>query len=130
MLKKVKKKELLRFLIGGSCAVITDYITYRLFLYINIKVGIAKVISFILGSIVGFTINKFWTFESKTLLKSEILKYSVLYLCTAFINSEINKLLLDLFHIESLAFLGATGVSTILNFFGQKFIVFYKGEQK
>lgn len=124
MKNSINIKELLKFLVGGGSAVITDYIIYKILLLINIDVSIAKSISFICGSIVGFIINKLWTFESKKFKKSEIGKYTILYSITAVINSVVNKVVLELLGIQIIAFLCATGISTILNFLGQKFFVF------
>lgn len=123
---KFKTKELLRFLVGGGSAVITDYIIYKLLLLENLDTSVAKLISFICGSIVGFIINKLWTFESKRFSKEEIFKYIGLYTITAIANGWINNIVLYLFAIQGFAFLCATGVSTILNFLGQKFFVFKK----
>lgn len=125
-ISKIKKKELLRFLVGGGSAVLMDYITYKLFMNFGIDRNIAKGSSFVCGSIVGFLINKLWTFESKGFSKKEIIRYIVLYSCTAFINAIINKATLMMISIEMLGFLSATGVSTILNFLGQKYFVFQK----
>lgn len=120
---KVRNKELYRFLIVGFTAVAVDYATYNILLNI-INTAMAKGISFICGSVVGFILNKFYTFEKKAFLISEIIKYAVLYSCTALINAGINSLVLYIFGHKLLAFLCATGVSTVLNFIGQKFIVF------
>ena len=125
-LNKFDKKEILKFLIGGGTAVIVDFLTYKIFMILGIERTIAKTLSFICGSIVGFIINKYWTFKSSKFEIKEILKYIVLYIVTAFINSQVNKYILLLFESEMFAFLCATGVSTILNFLGQKFLIFKK----
>ncbi|MBN1075612.1 GtrA family protein [Clostridium botulinum] len=126
MKNKFNTKELLRFLIGGGSAVITDYAVYKLLLLCSIDISISKAISFICGSIVGFIINKLWTFESKAFSKLELLRYIILYTTTASVNAWVNNILLFLFAIQGLAFICATGASTILNFLGQKFFVFKK----
>lgn len=123
---KIRKKELLRFLVGGGSAVLVDYITYKLFMMIGFDRNIAKGISFICGSAVGFVINKCWTFESCGFKKNEIIKYIALYSCTACINAMVNKMVLLFIPMELFGFLCATGVSTILNFLGQKYFVFCK----
>lgn len=129
MKNSIKTKELFRFLIGGGTGVITDYIVYRILLSMNIDISISKTVSFICGSIVGFIINKLWTFESKSFIKSEIYRYIILYSITAIINSLINNLAIYVIGIQFIAFLCATGTSTVLNFLGQKFFVFKgKGE--
>lgn len=126
-IKEIKRKELLRFLVGGGSAVIIDYVTYKLLLYFGMDVSLAKAISFICGSIVGFIINKLWTFESKSFYKSEILRYVILYAITAYINADVNDLALNLFQNQLFAFFCATCISTVLNFIGQKFFVFTNG---
>ena len=123
-LNSINKQEILKFLVGGGTAVIVDFFTYKIFMVLGLERTIAKTLSFICGSIVGFIINKYWTFKSPKFQIKEILKYTVLYILTAFINSQVNKYTLLLFGNEFFAFLCATGVSTILNFLGQKFLIF------
>ena len=123
-LNKFDKKEILKFLVGGGTAVIIDFLTYKIFMILGIERTVAKTLSFICGSIVGFIINKYWTFKSSKFEIKEILKYIVLYVVTAFINSQVNKYILLLFESEMFAFLCATGVSTLLHFLGQKFLIF------
>lgn len=130
-MNKIKKEEMLKFLVGGGTAVITDFIIYKILLVLGIERTVSKTISFICGSIVGFIINKYWTFRSPVFSVKEIFKYSILYIVTAFINSQVNKYVLILSGNEFFAFLCATGVSTVLNFLGQKFLIFSKkGEVK
>ena len=123
-LNSINKQEILKFLVGGGTAVIVDFFTYKIFMILGLERTVAKTLSFICGSIVGFIINKYWTFKSPKFQIKEILKYTVLYILTAFINSQVNKYTLLLFGNEIFAFLCATGVSTILNFLGQKFLIF------
>ena len=129
MENKIKKKELLRFLVGGGSAVIMDFIAYKILLYIGINMPVSKAVSYICGAAVGFIINKLWTFESKKFSETEIMKYILLYMVSAVVNTGVNKLIMGIFKVQILAFLYATGVSTVLNFLGQKFFVFInKGE--
>ncbi len=128
-LRSISVKELLKFGVGGGCAVLTDLLGYLLLKGI-IGVSSAKAISFILGSGVGFIINKIWTFESKSFSWNEVLKYIILYSISAAINTAVNKLALYLFSSTIFAFLCATGISTMINFIGQKFFVFTNREGK
>lgn len=125
ILNKFDLKELLKFCVGGGSAVIVDFLVYIL-LKLYMPVSAAKAISFVAGAAVGFVINKLWTFESKTFQPSEILKYVLLYAFSATANTLVNKGVLMAADITALAFLRATGVSTVLNFLGQKFFVFAK----
>ena len=122
-------KEILKFLVGGGSAVLTDAGMYWLLQFLGMDLAVAKAISFICGSIVGFIINKLWTFEAKQFSFTEIIKYAILYACTALINTAVNSAVLYFINIQLLGFLCATGVSTVLNFFGQKFFVFRKAKQ-
>lgn len=123
---RIKSKELARFLVGGGSAVVVDFITYKLFMTAGLDRNIAKAVSFICGSVVGFIINKLWTFESAGFSKWEIMRYVVLYSGTAIINAMVNKVTLMVVSVEVLGFFCATGVSTVLNFLGQKYFVFKK----
>ena len=124
-IKEFNIKELLRFCVGGGSAVVTDLIVYLL-LKGFVGVSTAKIISFVAGAIVGFVINKLWTFGSKKFVYYEPLKYCVLYLFSAIVNALVNKVVLNLFYIVILAWFVATGCSTVINFLGQKFFVFRK----
>ena len=117
------KKELKYFLIAGLSAVGTDFITYYIMLNF-LHHDIAKILSFILGTIVAFVINKYWTFERYKKNYKEIFQFIILYSATLFVNVMINRSVLDLTELVFLAFLIATGASTILNFVGQKWWVF------
>ena len=127
---KFNKIEILKFLVGGGSAVVTDFIAYKLLMNFGMDRNSAKTISFICGSIVGFIINKYWTFKSSIFSLKEIFKYTILYIVTAFINSLVNKYVMLAVKHELFAFLCATGVSTILNFLCQKFLIFKKGDGK
>ncbi len=121
-------RELLRFLVGGGSAVAVDFLSYRLLLLLGLAVNPAKAVSYVLGAAVGFLINKLWTFESKRFEPLEIVRYIALYAVSAAANTLVNHLVLGWLGYGLLAFLAATGVSTVMNFLGQKFFVFRKKE--
>ena len=117
------KKELNKFLIAGLSAVGTDMLTY--YLLINfLSTEISKGISFIIGSMVAFVINKYWTFKKPKKSYKEMIQFGALYSITLGINVITNKIVLDYTNLVLISFLVATGVSTILNFTGQKWWVF------
>jgi len=117
------KKELKRFLVAGVSAVSTDLIAYYILLNF-LSPDSAKAISFLLGTIVAFVINKYWTFEKHEKSYKEMVQFGVLYSLTLGVNVITNKVVLGYTEIVFLAFLIATGVSTVLNFIGQKWWVF------
>ena len=117
------KKELKRFLIAGFSAVGTDLVTYYILLNF-LSHDIAKAISFLFGTIVAFVINKYWTFEKHDKSYKEVVQFTILYTLTLGVNVVTNKFVLVQMDSILFAFLVATGVSTVLNFLGQKFWVF------
>lgn len=133
------KKQLFRFIIAGCCAVGTDCLFYYILSH-YIDLSIAKGLSFLIGTVAAYLINKYYTFEQTQKSKIEIAKFFGLYISTLIANIGVNKLSLiilpmlfkhftplDNFEMVKLfAFLCATGTSTILNFIGQKFWVFKK----
>lgn len=125
---KFEIKEILKFLVGGGSAVVVDALFYAI-LKAYIDFSVAKAISYILGAFVGFIINKLWTFESKKFKVAEIYKYIILYACSALVNTGVNKFVIWIIPSTVFAFLCATGTSTVMNFWGQKFLVFRKDEK-
>ena len=122
----IQKKEMLRFLVSGGLAVLTDLLSYYL-LVETLSTDSAKAISFVLGSIVAFFMNKLWTFESNNQTSTAILQFSVLYTVTFFANVAVNHMVLHfVFNVTLIAFIFATVTSTVLNFVGMKFWVFRK----
>ena len=118
------KKELKRFILAGVCAVTTDLLSYY-FLLMYFTHDISKGISFLLGTVVAYIINKYWTFEKKEKSYREMFQFGILYGFTLAANVSVNKVVLDLSsNTIILGFIIATGVSTILNFVGQKWWVF------
>ena len=72
------KKELKRFLVAGLSAVGTDLVMYYILLNF-MPHDISKAVSFLLGTVVAFVINKYWTFEKHEKSYKEILKFGILY---------------------------------------------------
>jgi putative flippase GtrA len=90
-----------------------------------LPLNISKGISFLLGTVVAYIINKYWTFEKKEKSYREMFQFGILYSFTLGANVSANKIVLDLSNNTIiLGFIVATGISTILNFFGQKWWVF------
>ncbi len=116
--------ELLRFIATGLLAVGTDFSSYWLLSDV-LAPNIAKGLSFILGSIVAFIMNKLWTFDSSARLDNAAFLFASLYGMTFVANIFVNHLILTLgSEMKLLAFLLATTTSTVLNFLGMKFWVF------
>ena len=127
-------KQIRRFLVIGVLSVLTDLAVYLLLTWLGLHIHASKGISYVSGMVVGFLGNKFWTFESSRRSAGEPITYVVLYAITLGVNVAVNALVLGLLAgvfsppwTKGLAFLVATGVTTVLNFLGMRFITFFKG---
>ena len=125
MKKRPDLNEYIRFLIAGSLVFIIDFFLYKAF-FPHTSIVFAKAVAYIGGTITGFCINKIWTFKSKKFFWREIFKYIFLYTCTAGINTFVNKYVFVFTGLFIFSYLVATGISTIINFIGQKYFIFNK----
>ncbi|HEY9713925.1 MAG TPA: GtrA family protein [Chroococcales cyanobacterium] len=116
---------------SGIAAVGTDMITYHCFLPV-LGPSPAKAVSFIAGTCIAYLLQKYWTFKMKEQCVREMSKFGLLYGSSLLLNVGVNKLVLCIplfiplfeMHRVGLAWLSATGFSTIYNYVGQKFWVF------
>jgi putative flippase GtrA len=83
--------------------------------------------------------NKFWTFKAHAHSWSEISKFIGLYTGTFLANVAVNQIVITVApqlssalkpYVYPLGWITATGVSTILNYLGQKFWVFRRPKNK
>lgn len=117
---------MLRFLLTGVVVLVVDYVVYRSLLLI-MPYSPAKAIAFVCGTITSYVLNKFFTFGARHRAYSEIVLFLLLYATSLSINVAVNRV--SLYVTEErviLAYLVATGASTITNFLGMKFVVFRK----
>ena len=128
------KRQLRRFLVTGTSSVLLDLTVYALVSTIGTSREFAKAWGYLVGLTLGFVLNKKWTFESRADGRREALSYVVLYAITFFINVVTNSASIVFFQNQVsprigvvLAFLLATGITTILNFLGMRFIIFRRG---
>jgi len=128
ILDKWLQYEFLRFLIVGSTTVLIDLICYSILVYMGFITYISKGVSFSIGTIFAYFVNKTFTFRSSTAGSARFIMFSLLYLSTLVVNVIVNEFILDLTGRTSIsfvmAFVLATVLSAILNFIGMKFIIF------
>lgn len=130
------KRELAIFLVVGLLTVGIDFLSYHGFL--NLKpfgiesINIAKGFGFIVGTIFAYFANRFWTFNQQTTSSGSVYRFAIIYVIGLLSNIGVNHLCITGFSSPSvamditlfIAFVLATGVSSILNFLGMKFFVF------
>lgn len=129
-------RELRRFLLAGGATVVVDSLTYASLLWVGAPVPIAKAVGFTTGATFAFVVNRFWTFASRQLARTNerarILAFSGLYLTTLALNVLLNSAVLAILPSSPgtrvLAFLIATGASATMNFLGMKYQVFRRAD--
>lgn len=130
-------RQTLRFLLVGCTTVLIDYLTYQIFIYIGLSISLAKGLSFCTGAVFAFFANRSLTFEIAGKPSStQFFRFALLYSTTLGLNVLCNRLMLNVmpqifpkFQVQ-IAFLFATGTSTVTNFLGMKFVVFQKAAAK
>jgi len=127
-------KQIRRFIVIGVASVLTDFAVYTLLTRAGLLWDVSKGVSYVSGMVVGFIGNKLWTFQSARRSPAEPITYILLYTTTLGVNVLVNRLVILVVGawlatgvVKGLAFLVATGVTTVLNFVGMKWITFRVG---
>lgn len=129
-MNRVQLAELGSFLVVGCSAVATDFCVYFLCTRAGVATGIAKTGSFAAGAVVSFVFNRLFTFKARGKVHRHALAFAVLYLLTLGLNVAVNALALRIGLPKGLAWLAATGASTVANYVGMKFAVFKSGPRR
>lgn len=96
--KKMLKSEIMYYAVAGLIVTIVNAICYYIFLYVGLIYTVANLASIIISKIIGYLLNKFMVYKTKT----EGWKETFFELCRFFI---------------------ARGLTGILDFFGLIFLV-------
>ena len=124
-LSKAATFEIMRFLVVGGVAVLIDGCFYFYFTNWEImEASWAKRFAFYSALFWAFFANKYFTFRQKGFSFTQPVLFGLVYLTGFFLNSLLHDLTLVFSKIELFAFTVATGISTVSNFLGQKWIVF------
>ena len=127
-LKGLFKHEGVRYVLVGGGAVLIDFLAYMLMgEHLGMNQSFSKGVSYILGALFAFAINKLWTFESTRKTHEAFMRFVLLYASTFTANVMINAAFLWIGFVSIVGFTFATVTSVVLNYIGQKFWVF-KGE--
>jgi putative flippase GtrA len=123
------RRQVRRFLVVGGLSVAVDFVGYALLVLLWIPTPIAKGLSYIAGMVLGYFGNKHWTFGSRRRSISEPAAFAVLYAVTLVVNIGINSAVMAVLgpEVRVLAFLVATGTTTVLNFLGMRLVAFRAG---
>lgn len=118
------KKEIFRFFIAGTIVNVTDFSIYY-FLFCFLPLSLSKGISFVCAAIVGYLINKYWTFKHDQKSYAEVVRYTLINFLALGINVLTNQSILSAMSGSVwLALLIATVLTSLFTFVCFKWWVF------
>ena len=120
------KKEVRNYLYVGVICVIIDFVLYEFLIdYTNLGLSNSKRLSYIIGASFSFILNKTITFKSGEKNITEPVLFILVYAFSFMLNSIAHDFFINIFD-GYLPFLIATFLSIVVNYLGQKFLVFKK----
>ena len=119
-------RQLVRFMVTGVLTNIVNYLVFFLFLRAaHIYYMLSSAIGFMAGFIIGFIVNRSWTFSVKDNSHVRLTRFFILNIISLLVNMFTIWLFTDIIKIvPEISQLIAIAVSSVINFSGSKIWVF------
>ncbi len=125
MIKKLFKKQQIRFLFVGGLNTIVGYGSYTILLLLGINYLIANTVSTIVGVIHSYMWNRKFTFESNKKIGKELIKFVLVYVISYLIGMLNISILVSKVGInEYMAGAFNLVITTLISWFGHKYFSF------
>lgn len=117
--------KLIKFLISGTLNTAINYAVYVLFIYLGMHHNVALACDYAFGIILGYLLNRYWTFASHENTTLSFLKYCSSYIILFLANLALLNLFIEQFNLgPNIAQLIAFTIVIGSSFFIQRFWVF------
>jgi len=118
-------KVFIKFCIVGGIATVFNYALFFFLFQNGLHYLVASGSGYILGVFIGFLLNKYFTFQSKsTKYHVELSKYFLVYAISLILGLGLLKMLVFIGIPVLIANVFTIGLTTITNFLGSRFFVF------
>jgi putative flippase GtrA len=115
------EREIFTFIVVGVASTVVDLLTYSFLIEFETNMDLAKTVSFVLGTTLGYLGNTKLTYPNR---KTNLRKYVLVYTSSLMVNVWTNNLVYSYWFESELSWILATMASTLLNFLGLRFFAF------
>lgn len=126
--RRMYRNRLLRYLVAGATSAGVNLVGYTLLIsFSDMWYVIAALLSFLLGAVVSFTLQKFWTFNEPTIgrIPGQLVQYLLIVTFNVAVNIAFLATLVEVFGFNKLiAAFVSTGAISLWSFFMYRRLVF------
>lgn len=119
--------RVLRFLISGGIGLTVNLGIFRALYVLGVPYLVGSIVAFLVALFVGFVLQKYWTFEERTLkyARKQLILYSMLALCNLTVNTLVVYLFIEYAGVHYLVAQAiAAGLVATVSYFMYRLYIF------